>query len=262
MESNTNDYQLKQGDKEYIFSTTVVGSSIRLSCKNPAGKLYSRDFTVSDLKSIDQIFNEIKSESDAIDYIDKALKIHKVGVREEEGRVKIVFYVTSGGILNQVEIPLGLSDSGSAGENLTSENKVLLNDAQNSNTQFENPPHIGPVTEDSENQYNNVKIQAAQTKTVTNPPKYLPTRVLPPKYANSLDQVNASSSFVNTNMDSTSNVNYLQTATTTTSYENNLSSQTAPVDYNINNNQYLQSAPDVTDQIFQNVRRTNDISTY
>lgn len=91
MESNTNDYQLKQGDKEYIFSTTVVGSSIRLSCKNPAGKLYSRDFTVSDLQSIDQIFNEIKSESDAIDYIDKALKIHKVGVREEEGRIKIVF---------------------------------------------------------------------------------------------------------------------------------------------------------------------------
>ena len=97
MEPNTNDYQLKQGDKEYIFSTTVVGSSIRLSCKNPAGKLYSRDFTVSDLKSIDQIFNEIKSESDAIDYIDNALKIHKVGVREEEGRIKIVFYVTSGG---------------------------------------------------------------------------------------------------------------------------------------------------------------------
>ena len=70
MESNTNDYQLKQGDKEYIFSTTVVEGSIRLSCKNPAGKLYSHDFTVSDLKSIDPIFNEIKSESDAIDYFD------------------------------------------------------------------------------------------------------------------------------------------------------------------------------------------------
>ena len=259
MESNTNDYQLKQGDKEYIFSTTVVGSSIRLSCKNPAGKLYSRDFTVSDLQSIDQIFNEIKSESDAIDYIDKALKIHKVGVREEEGRIKIVFYVTSGGILNQVEIPLGLADSGSSGANLTS---VLLNDAQNSNTQFEHPPHIGPVTEDSENQYTNVKVQAAQTKTVTNPPKFLPTRVLPPRYANSSEQVNASSSFVNTNMNSTSNMNYLQTATTTTSFENNLSSQTAPIDYNANNNQFLQSAPDVTNQIFQNVRPTNDPNTF
>ena len=39
----------------------------------------------------------------------------------------------------------------SSGENLTLENKALLNDAQNSNTQFENAPHIGPVTEDSEN---------------------------------------------------------------------------------------------------------------
>jgi len=262
MESNTNDYQLKQGDKEYIFSTTVAEGSIRLSCKNPAGKLYSHDFTVSDLKSIDPIFNEIKSESDAIDYFDNALKIHKVGVREEEGRIKIVFYVTTGGILNQVEIPLGLTDSGSSGANLTSENKALLNAVQNSNTQFESVPHIGPVTEDSENQYTNLKVQAAQTKTVTNPPKYLPTRVLPPKYANNSDQVNASSSFVNTNMDSTSNVNYLQAATTTTSYENNLSSQTAQIDYNANNNQYLQSAPDVTNQIFQNVRPTNDPNTF
>ena len=224
MESNTNDYELKQGDKEYIFSTTVVGNSIRLSCKNPAGKLYSRDFTVSDLKSIDQIFNEIKSESDAIDYIDKALKIHKVGVREEEGRIKIVFYVTSGGILNQVEIPLGSNDSGSSEVNLASENKVLLNDAQNFNTQFENPPHIGPVTEDSQNQFTNLKVQAPQTKTVTNPPKYLPTRILPSKYANNTFQVKASSTFINTNMDSTSNPNYLETTTTTTSFENNLSS--------------------------------------
>ena len=262
MESNTNDYQLKQNDKEYIFSTTVVGNSIRLSCKNPAGKVYSHDFTVSELKSIDQIFNEIKSESDAIDYIDNALKIHKVGVREEEGRIKIVFYVTSEGILNQVEIPLGLSDSVSSEANLASENKVLLSDAQNANIQFENAPHIGPVTEDSENQFNSLKVQAAQTRTVTNPPKYLPTRVLPPKYANASDQVNASSSFVNTNMDSTSNVNYLQAATTTTSYENNLSSQSAQVDYNVNNNQYLQSAPDVTNQIFQNVSPTNDPNTF
>ena len=262
MESNTNDYQLKQNDKEYIFSTTVVGNSIRLSCKNPSGKLYSHDFSVSELKSIDQIFNEIKSESDAIDYIDNALKIHKVGVREEEGRIKIVFYVTSGGILNQVEIPLGLSDSGSSEVNLASDNKVLLGNAQNANVQFENAPHIGPVTDDSENQFNSLKVQAAQTRTVTNPPKYLPTRVLPPKYANASDQVNASSSFVNTNMDSTSNVNYLQAATTTTTYENNLSSQPAQADYNVNNNQYLQSAPDVTNQIFQNVSPTNDPNTF
>ena len=87
-------------------------------------------------------------------------------------------------------------------------------------------------------------------------------RVLPPRYANSSEQVNASSSFVNTNMNSTSNMNYLQTATTTTSFENNLSSQTAPIDYNANNNQFLQSAPDVTNQIFQNVRPTNDPNTF
>ena len=34
--------------------------------------------------------------------------MHKVGVREETGEVKIIFYVKSkGGLLNSVEIPLG-----------------------------------------------------------------------------------------------------------------------------------------------------------
>ncbi len=262
MEPSTNDYQLKQSGKEYRFSTSVVGSSIRLSCKDPAGKLYSKDFTVSDLKSIDQIFNEIKSENDAIDYIDKALRIHKVGVREEEGSIKIIFYVSSGGVLNQVEIPLGLTDSGASGKNLTSENKVLVNDVESPNTQSESAPHIGPVTEDSQNQFTNIKIQTAQTgSTITNPPKYLPTRILPPKYANKSDQ-DVSPSFVDTNINSNSNVNYLQTETATTSYENNLSSQATQIDYNAKNTQFLQSAPDVTNQIFQNVQPTNDPNTF
>ena len=125
-----------------------------------------------------------------------------------------------------------MRDSGSSGANLISENKSLLSDPKNTNSQFEIAPYFGHITEDSENQFNRHKFQAFQTKTFTNPPKYLLTRILPPKYTNISDKVNASSSFLNEKMDSTSNVNYLKAASTTTSYENNLSSQSSLVDYN------------------------------
>ena len=108
MESQVNDYQLKQGNQLYVFSTSIVNNLVRLSCKNSYGKKYSRDFSVYEINSIDPMFSEISSEQDAINFIDKALNVHKVGVREETGEVKIIFYVASkGGLLNSVEIPLG-----------------------------------------------------------------------------------------------------------------------------------------------------------
>ena len=110
MESDINDYQLRQGEKIYVLSSCIVKNAIRLTCKDQKGKQYSRDFSVSDLKSIDPIFNVINSEKDAIDYIDKALGIHKVAVFEENGILKIVFYVTSKGLYNSIEIPLAESD--------------------------------------------------------------------------------------------------------------------------------------------------------
>ena len=107
MKSKVNDYQLRQGDKVYIFSTCIVENGVRLSCKNSSGKLYSRDFTVLDINAIDPIFNVIKSENEAIKFIDKALNVHKVGVTEDCGTIKIIFYVTTKGIIHTIEIPLG-----------------------------------------------------------------------------------------------------------------------------------------------------------
>ena len=107
MESQVNDYQLRQGNLLYVFSTTIVNNLVRLSCKNSYGKKYSRDFSVYEINSIDPMFSVINSEQDAINFIDKALNVHKVGVREESGVVKIIFYVANKGLLNSVEIPLG-----------------------------------------------------------------------------------------------------------------------------------------------------------
>ena len=179
MESDINDYQLRQGEKIYVLSSCIVKNAIRLTCKDQKGKQYSRDFSVSDLKSIDQIFNVINSEKDAIDYIDKALGIHKVAVFEENGILKIVFYVTSKGLYNSIEIPLAESDQNVKVDNSnnieqpSSELEVGVSNALSSNAEqvygntninageveveegvvygnndTYNLPNIGPVTED------------------------------------------------------------------------------------------------------------------
>ena len=179
MESDYNDYQLRQGEKTYVLSTCIVENAIRLTCKDQKGKQYSRDFSVSDLKSIDPIFNVINSEKDAIDYIDKALGIHKVAVFEESGILKIVFYVTSKGLFNAIEIPLAESDQNLKVDNTnsieqpSSELEVGVSNALSisaeqiygntninagelkvedagvyENNDTYNLPNIGPVTED------------------------------------------------------------------------------------------------------------------
>ena len=118
MESKVNDYQLRQGDKVYVFSTSIVENAVRLSCKNASGKIFSRDFSVLDINSIDPIFNEIKSENEAVKFIDKALNVHKVGVTEDSGVIKIIFYVTTKGIIHTIEIPLGESGKNAFNDNM------------------------------------------------------------------------------------------------------------------------------------------------
>ena len=54
-----------------------------------------------------KFFNLIKTEKEAVEYIDKALNVHKVGVSEENGIIKIIFYITTEGIIHTVEFPLG-----------------------------------------------------------------------------------------------------------------------------------------------------------
>ena len=142
-----NDYQLRQGDRVYIFSTCIVENGIKLVCKNSSGKLYSREFSILDLKSIDPIFNVINSEQEAIKYIDKALNIHKVGVTEEGGIIKIIFYITTKGLIHSIEIPLGESGKSllqSKIENLSKENGIASSSAEAVETS--QPIEVAPQT--------------------------------------------------------------------------------------------------------------------
>ena len=113
MESHINSYKLDQEDKEYIFSTSIVGNKLRMACQNSSSgnnKKYTRDFSIEQLHKIDKLFNFLQSPFEASDYIDKALNNQKVGVSEENGIIKITFYITTKGITNQIEIPLSESN--------------------------------------------------------------------------------------------------------------------------------------------------------
>ena len=113
METNINSYKLDQEDKEYIFSTSIVGNKLRMTCQNSSmgnNKKYTRDFSIEQLHKIDKIFSFLQSPFEASDYIDKALNNQKVGVSEENGIIKITFYITTKGITNQIEIPLSESN--------------------------------------------------------------------------------------------------------------------------------------------------------
>jgi len=106
MEEHINSYKLEQDNKVYIFSTSIVGNSVRLSCETSDGKKFKRDFTIEQLKQIDEIFNFIQEPHDATKFIDEALRNHKVGVADEIDNFKIVFYIETNGNTNRIEISL------------------------------------------------------------------------------------------------------------------------------------------------------------
>ena len=114
MESHINTYKLNQGNKEYILTISMVGNSLRITCKDSSNEnlSFSRDFTIEELQKLDSVFKIISTPLEALDYMDKALKIQKVGITEEDDTLKINFFVTTQGIVHQLEIPLGESGSG------------------------------------------------------------------------------------------------------------------------------------------------------
>jgi len=140
MEKNTSTYKLEQNGKVYMFSTSLVGDNIRLSCKNsssPKKKKYSRDFTIEDLRKLDKLFNVLKTPIQAIQYIDEALRKQKVGVTEENNGIKITFYITTKGITNQIDIPLGDINSMT---NTTNGNEYFYQNEKTENYEIKNTP--------------------------------------------------------------------------------------------------------------------------
>ena len=133
-------YKLEQTGKVYMLTTSIVGDKIRLACKNsssPKNKKYSRDFSVEQLRKLDKLFNVLKSPLSAIQYIDEALRQQKVGVSEENNGIKITFYITTKGITNQIDIPLGDMNSMM---NTSNGNEYLYQNEKIENYEINNTP--------------------------------------------------------------------------------------------------------------------------
>jgi len=163
MESNKSTYKLEQGGKVYMFTTSIVDENIRLSCRNSSStkkKKFFRDFSIEQLQKLDKLFNVLKTPLQAIQYIDEALRQQKVGVTEEDNGIKITFYITTKGITNQIEIPLGEINKTSVNSN-SNQNSQQYEKIENNKTfetnNYEQYLHGGEYTQDNLNlQSNNI----------------------------------------------------------------------------------------------------------
>ena len=105
-------YQLKQGEKQYIFQTIVEGTSIILSIETPEKKVLTRELSVLGLSALDNVFAQVKTAEEGLELIDKVLKDHKIKVKGENQNIKIILYITANDVTNQIEIPFGDENSG------------------------------------------------------------------------------------------------------------------------------------------------------
>jgi len=166
-----NEYQLRQGNKVYVFSTSLIKNAIRMSCKNAQGKNFTRDFSVSDINAIDPIFSEVQNEDEAIQLIDKSLGAHKVGVKEDIGLIRIIFYISNkGGIDRQFEIDLDESGNSTSQNYLNNDNNLQ---AGTNDTYAGLSSESFPQTYDTAN-FTNSDFNSYGQQSYLNPPNITP----------------------------------------------------------------------------------------
>ena len=121
MDPKANIYRLTQKNKQYIATISLNENSIKISCKNELEPTiqFSREFTLENLKKLDPIFDIIKTQIEAIEWIDKAMKFQKVRIDDENSTFIIIFHINTKGISNQIEIPL--IKEGAISSNINSE---------------------------------------------------------------------------------------------------------------------------------------------
>jgi hypothetical protein len=135
MESKENKYQLVQKNGSYVFSTSVQGDEVILTLKNtsnPASAL-RKNFSIETWRRIGAIFESVQTPSDVIQWIDKALKVHKVKVIEQGSDVRIVFFVVQDNIKHRVEIPLTGGEQATATINTSTSFSTSLNNISTAN---------------------------------------------------------------------------------------------------------------------------------
>ena len=226
MESNYNEYQLKQGNNIYIFSSCIVNDKIRFLCDNQKDKKYSKEYSIYELQFIDPIFYSIDSEENAIKFIDKALSVYKVAVTEEPGILKIIFYITNKGLINTVELPLYQLGK------QTLQSKDNINNVKDSSTQSKDEAN-NVISNDTQQNYNNTNITVDTGEVGA--------------YGNNSSNINNGDFNMNEFLSQNQTGSYANSGIT---YDNTVSTNYEGYqnynNYQTDNNQYIQSGYDTT----------------
>ena len=109
MELNENTFRLVQKDKSYLLSMSVDGDGVLITLKNelnPASTV-SRSFSLETWQGLGSIFESVLKPLEVIQWLNYALKVHKVKIVEGISETKIVFFIVFNKMLHKVEIPLG-----------------------------------------------------------------------------------------------------------------------------------------------------------
>ena len=109
MESQRIKYRLTQKEGTYIFQASTVGNEIKITIEksNVPNSVHSRTFSVETWKTIGALFQTINSAQEAVQWINKAMKVHKVKVVEEGSLIILIFAIVEANKTRHfVQIPL------------------------------------------------------------------------------------------------------------------------------------------------------------
>jgi hypothetical protein len=105
----------------------MLEGSIKISCGNSSGQIYSQIFALSDLKTKEEIFQPAQNAFDVVDIFDYILKNEKVKVVEEQsGVMQILLYLASED--RTIELTLEKETGGNAKEEQGFNNEMEANE--------------------------------------------------------------------------------------------------------------------------------------
>ena len=109
MALSENKFRLVQKDKSYLLTMSVDGDGVLITLKNelnPASTV-SRSFSVETWQGLGSIFESVLTPLEVIQWLNYALKVHKVKIIEGISETKIVLFIVFNKMQHKVEIPLG-----------------------------------------------------------------------------------------------------------------------------------------------------------
>ena len=157
---------MKQGEEDYIFNRTLIESGVKLSCEDSKGQIYSKEYSLENIKSIDEIFSKAETNFNIVEVFDNILRNEKVQADEESGSIQILLFIAS----ENRQIKILLSKEGAENiqeiKDITYDENQIMNqigenlnmNANNYNLEEANIENIGAVNEANVGTNMNLKI--------------------------------------------------------------------------------------------------------